>query len=454
MVLRVLTESTNRMKKSPVPEIRMTEAALKRQAKIKQDKEKPLRSTPPTTRSASVSTGPYPLRRPLSTRITRSTSNAIAMNNNKLKEPETSAAKARAGAKKAKIEEHSPTLIRRVKSKENALRNSPGLSSNNKPISKAGSRDRIPSSTSSTSRVSSKKVDHAARAKLLESRVEELEAKLKDVTNKLTRADELVTIIFPSVLKQKDQQIKMMEEAALEKVAELTSRAALEKAVNAEQIAKLQQEHSSSLADLNARIAEQTTKLSELSNQLSESQNEQNQLKTDISNRDSIIAEFPKRLEKLAKENDKKISEEVERRLKPYVEAKNLADSMKFENEEKAKQNKILRQKNNQIVLENEQFREEIEKLSKFKHIAEDRSEMIENIKNHNRRLQTEVETVRQRLSAVEAEKNLLNCSLDEEKFRSETGHRRLSTSFVSSHECSTLDETVFHSFNESSASP
>ena len=56
-----------------------------------------------------------------------------------------------------------------------------------------------------------------------------MEAKLKDVTNKLTRADELVTIIFPSVLKQKDQQIKMMEEAALEKVAELTSQAAIQK---------------------------------------------------------------------------------------------------------------------------------------------------------------------------------------------------------------------------------
>ncbi|CBY07691.1 unnamed protein product [Oikopleura dioica] len=40
-------------------------------------------------------------------------------------------------------------------------------------------------------------------------------------------------------------------------------------------------------------------------------------------------------------------------------------------------------EKNNcsQIVLENEQFWEEIEKLSKFMHIAEDRSEMIENIK-------------------------------------------------------------------------
>jgi len=53
---------------------------------------------------------------------------------------------------------------------------------------------------------------------------------------------------------------------------------------------------------------------------------------------------------------------------------------MKFENEEKAKQNKILREKNNRIVLENEKFREEIEKLSKFMHIAEDRSEMVRSV--------------------------------------------------------------------------
>jgi hypothetical protein len=103
----------------------------------------------------------------------------------------------------------------------------------------------------------------------------------------------------------------------------------------------------------------------------------QRELKSDIGERDCIIANFPKRLEKIASENEKKISEEVERRLQPYVEAKSLADSMKFENEEKAKQNKILREKNNRIVLENEQFREEIDKLSKFKHIAEDKSEMV-----------------------------------------------------------------------------
>jgi len=53
---------------------------------------------------------------------------------------------------------------------------------------------------------------------------------------------------------------------------------------------------------------------------------------------------------------------------------------MKFENEEKAKQNKILREKNNRIVLENEKFREEIEKLSRFVHIAEDRSEMVKSV--------------------------------------------------------------------------
>jgi len=90
---------------------------------------------------------------------------------------------------------------------------------------------------------------------------------------------------------------------------------------------------------------------------------------------------FPKRLEKIASENGKKISEEVESRLQPFVEAKSLAESMKFENEERAKQNKILREQNNCIVLENEQFREEIEKLSKFMHIAEDRSEMVKSVK-------------------------------------------------------------------------
>jgi len=437
-----------RMKKSPVPEIRMTEAALKRQAKIKQDKEKPLKSTVPATRSSSAATG-IPIRRPLSTRVTRSATNASPPSNNNKLTAESGAAK-RSGAKKAKIEEHSPTLIRRVKPKENSLRSSAG--SNNKPLTKAGSRDRIPSSTSSVSRSTRKAaVDHEARAKVLESRVVELETKLEIMTKKLTRADELVSIVFPRVLEQKEQQFRNMEEAALEKVASLTSQAAIEKAVNAEHIQKLQVEHDTSLAALNAQISEQSANLTELSNALNKSQQVQRELKSDIGERDCIIANFPKRLEKIASENEKKISEEVERRLQPYVEAKSLADSMKFENEEKAKQNKILREKNNRIVLENEQFREEIDKLSKFKHIAEDKSEMINNIKTHNRRLTIEVEAARQRLSEVEAEKNLLNCSLDEEKFRAETGHRRLSTSFVSNHECSTLDETVFHSFNDDS---
>ena len=67
------------------------------------------------------------------------------------------------------------------------------------------------------------------RAKILESRVFELEAKLEIMTKKLSRADELVTIIFPKILEKKEQQCKNIEEAALEKVAFLTSQAALEK---------------------------------------------------------------------------------------------------------------------------------------------------------------------------------------------------------------------------------
>ncbi|CBY15036.1 unnamed protein product, partial [Oikopleura dioica] len=282
--------------------------------------------------------------------------------------------------KKAKIEENSPTLIRRIKPKDNAnLRNS--LGSKNKPISKTGTRDRIPSSNSSVSRSTRKaSVDHEEKAKILESRVFELEAKLEIMTKKLSRADELVTIIFPKILEKKEQQCKNIEEAALEKVALLTSQAALEKAINAEQISKLQKNHEKSVAALNSRIFEQSTNLSEFSDALNKSKQVQKELKSEIDDRDSIIANFPKRLEKIASENEKKISEEVERRLKPFVEAKNLAESMKFENEEKAKQNKILREKNNRIVLENEQFREEIEKLSKFMHIAEDRSEMVKSV--------------------------------------------------------------------------
>jgi len=72
-------------------------------------------------------------------------------------------------------------------------------------------------------------VDHEARAKVLESRVVELETKLEIMTKKLTRADELVSIVFPRVLEQKDQQFRNMKEAALEKVASLTSQAAIEK---------------------------------------------------------------------------------------------------------------------------------------------------------------------------------------------------------------------------------
>ncbi|CBY11872.1 unnamed protein product [Oikopleura dioica] len=362
------------MKKSPVPEIRMTEAALKRQAKIKQDKEKPIKTTAPVTRVSSSSTG-IPIRRPLSTRLTRSVSNASnPCNNNKLS-PESSAAK-RSGAKKAKIEENSPTLIRRIKPKDSAnLRNSTG--SKNKPITKTGTRDRIPSSNSSVSRSTRKAaVDHEARAKILESRVFELEAKLEIMTKKLSRADELVTIIFPKILEKKEQQCKNIEEAALEKVAFLTSQAALQKAINTEQISNLQKNHEKSVAALNSRILEQSKNLSEFSDALKKSKQVQKELKSEIDERNSIIANFPKRLEKIASENEKKISEEVERRLKPFVEAKSLAESMKFENEEKAKQNKILREKNNRIVLENEKFREEIEKLRKFMHIAEDRSEM------------------------------------------------------------------------------
>jgi hypothetical protein len=49
------------------------------------------------------------------------------------------------------------------------------------------------------------------------------------MTKKLTRADELVSIVFPRVLEQKEQQFRNMEEAALEKVASLTSQAAIEK---------------------------------------------------------------------------------------------------------------------------------------------------------------------------------------------------------------------------------
>ncbi|CBY15871.1 unnamed protein product [Oikopleura dioica] len=119
--------------------------------------------------------------------------------------------------KKAKIEENSPKLIRRIKPKDNAnLRNSTG--SKNKPITKTGTRDRIPSSNSSVSRSTKKAaVDHEARAKILESRVFELEAKLEIMTKKLSRADELVTIIFPKVIEKKEQQCKNIEEAALEK---------------------------------------------------------------------------------------------------------------------------------------------------------------------------------------------------------------------------------------------
>jgi len=49
------------------------------------------------------------------------------------------------------------------------------------------------------------------------------------MTKKLSRADELVTIIFPKILEKKEQQCKNIEEAALEKLALLTSQAALEK---------------------------------------------------------------------------------------------------------------------------------------------------------------------------------------------------------------------------------
>ena len=111
-------------------------------------------------------------------------------------------------------------MIRRIKPKDNAnLRNSTG--SKNKPITKTGTRDRIPSSNSSVSRSTRKgkrkllrrfnkiflaAVDHEARAKILESRVFELEAKLEIKTKKLSRADELVTIIFPKILEKKEQQ--------------------------------------------------------------------------------------------------------------------------------------------------------------------------------------------------------------------------------------------------------
>ncbi|CBY09119.1 unnamed protein product [Oikopleura dioica] len=158
-------------------------------------------------------------------------------------------------------------------------------------------------------------------------------------------ADEFVAIIFLKILGKKEQQCKNIEEAALEKVALLTSHIALENTINAEQISKLQKDHEKSVAALNSRIVEQSTNLSEFSDALKKSKQVQNELKSEIEERKSIIANFPKRLEKIASENKKKISEEVERRLKPFVEAKNLAESMKFENEEISsglKKNRLL----------------------------------------------------------------------------------------------------------------
>jgi len=49
------------------------------------------------------------------------------------------------------------------------------------------------------------------------------------MTKKLSRADEFVAIIFLKILGKKEQQCKNIEEAALEKVALLTSHIALEK---------------------------------------------------------------------------------------------------------------------------------------------------------------------------------------------------------------------------------
>ena len=62
-----------------------------------QDKEKPLRSTPPATRSSTA----IPLRRPLSTRVTRSASNAPVSTTNNKHSPESSnsAAKRTGGIK-------------------------------------------------------------------------------------------------------------------------------------------------------------------------------------------------------------------------------------------------------------------------------------------------------------------------------------------------------------------
>jgi len=413
-----------------VPEVRMTEAARKRSAKIRANKETA------ENKPGSPRFQPRTRVKPLTTR------------SDTLEKKPTGSSMTNLEPKKAKIDE---STIKRRTTRE-PLKTSTSINQRANQMSM-----RHPSSqvvVKKMSSITAAKVKEREEKQLMKNNISRLEeekevliARVRHLEEKLSKSDVIATVILPNLVVKHDalvQEQQRQQELVAEQLTQITTHYTQKVLMLENRISEYQQNQSHLEHQINT-----------LNNQLMDQINATNaqralnaQQVATINERDEIITGFEQQLEEVTKENDARIEQQVQVRIQPWVEAKAQAESMQIEVEFKNEKNRKLQAQLNQAQQSIEKLNDERTQLLVIAQQSEEKDAMLENLSTENRRLNGELELSRVALTAREAEVQDLSFNLEEEKYRVSVGEKPQNSSFRAIY-----DEKTSHSPTDKSLS-
>lgn len=402
----------------------MTEAARKRSAKIRQDKASAENAKPVSPR----------LRRTTQKETTSSTSipRVKSLSSEKAKQaaerklpPSQKSQVTSSSAKKPKIEAPSATMRpRSAKMSKTQETPAPLSDRSNRTVKSTAVEPPSKPVKKMMSSITAAKLKEREEKEALKNQIAQLEAdklKLEELNSGLTQELRLArgeirslsviaTIVMPNICIQKDRMTER-HQATLDKAAKELSNMAQQCALG-------------ELA-LENKLVDERQKSAQLESRITAQHNETTQLKQETDELNKRLVDQATCMETMKREmaesvsrNEEIIENAVQERLKPWVNSKAEADSLRVEVEMKNEHLRKLRHSLNMSQSDYGNIVLERDELIKKTHQKEETDAKLENVRQENNQLKSEVGMLRYQLHSKSLALHDMSCSLDEEKYK------------------------------------
>jgi len=274
------------------------------------------------------------------------------------------------------------------------------------------------------SSITANKLKEREEKEALKNQIAQLEAdklKLEELNSGLTQElclargeisslSVIATIVMPNICIQKDRMAKR-HQATLDKAAK--------------ELSNMAQQYALSELVLENKLVDEGQKSAQLESRITVQLNEVTQLKQATDELNKRLVDQAASMETMKREmaesvahNEEIIESAVQERLKPWVNSKAEADSLRVEVEMKNDHLRKLRHSLNASQSDYGNIVLERDELIKTTHQKEEVDAKLENVRQENNQLKSEVGMLRYQLHSKSLALHDMSCSLDEEKYK------------------------------------